>query len=223
MSFFVSNIEQIEAIFGMVALIVCTAAVFIKRTWPNAELRLFARGFFGTSLLGELYWTIYTLVFGFTPVYFYVSELAWFAGDLFLLLFVIELYCREGKLPIHPAAWIGPAAVVALTAWFIAATGDPLSNIATGFVMAGVSLFSLSALFRSRRDRADGIVRYSALYAATTAFVALEYLIWSCSVLDSSVGISNPYYWFGPVMYLSIIAIAAAVMRMGVNRGEKGA
>ena len=218
MSFIAANIEQIENVFGLAVLVVCTVMVFAKRKWTSPDIRLFARGFIGVALLGDSYYTIFTLVFGHNPQYFYAAELAWLAEELFLLLLVIEFYSKEGLLPIHPAAWIGPAAVVALTVWFIVATESVLFNVLMASAMAGIALFSLTGLFRSKGDRAHGIVRHVGLYLATTGFVASEYAMWSISIVNHSTTIANPYYLIQPLMYVAVLCITIAVMHIGKMR-----
>lgn len=223
MSFIVNNIEQIENVFGFAVLILCTAMMFVKRSWPSDDIRMFARGFFGTALLGDGYYTIYTLVFGYTPQYFYGAELAWLAEELFLLLLVIELYALEGLSPIRWASWIGPIIIAALTIWFIVSSGALVLNILMGSAMSGIALFSLSALIGAKEDRASGITRHKGLYLAAFSFVAIEYILWSCSVLDKSVSIANLYYWFNPILYVTIVCVAVAIVRLEMlGDGEDG-
>ncbi len=214
MSFLALNIDHIENIFGLVVLIACTIMVFAKRDWISGDIRLFARGNFGATLLGDAYWTFHDLVFGYTPQYFYGAEIAWLAGELFLLLLVIELYSKEGLRPIHIDAWVGPLLIVILTIAFVFSSGDYVFNILMGTAMSGILLFSLTALFRAKKDRQEGIVRHTKLYLAATAFVVLEYAMWTCSVIDGSIGISNPYYWFQPLMYISHVLVALAAINL---------
>ncbi|MDO5116892.1 MAG: hypothetical protein Q4D34_00160 [Eggerthellaceae bacterium] len=213
MNFIDVNIEQIENLFGLAVLVVCAAMMFAKRTWPSAEIRLFARGFVGAGLLGDSCWTIYTFVFGHSPQYFYGEELAWLAEELFLLLLIVEVYGKEGLSPINPTAWIGPIVIAALSTWYVAVAGDPVLNILMGCAMSGIALFSLSALLNTKEDRSKGITRHTRFYVATVCFVALEYILWSCSAVDGTVSISNPYYWVGPLVYVAILCITLTVMR----------
>ena len=53
MSFIAANIEQIENVFGLAVLVICAAMMFGKRSWPSADIRLFARGFVGAGLLAD--------------------------------------------------------------------------------------------------------------------------------------------------------------------------
>jgi hypothetical protein len=231
------NIEQVENVFGLVALAVCTVLVFAKRDWPSSEIRLFARGFFGIALLADFYWSLFTFVFGFTPPYFYVSELGWLAQELFLLLFLYEVYRRERGGRIYPVAWIGPVIIAALTVWFIVATGSPVINALTGIAMSGIALVAISALVdtrgsavadRTARDAADNATAIGGasvgttvrkprrgLYAAALFFVVVEHIVWSCSVLDASVSFSNPYYWFAPLVPVSLIVLLVCFLHLG--------
>lgn len=223
MSFFIDNIEQVVNVFGLAVLVVCTVIVLAKRTWPSDDIRLCARGYFAAALLGDSYWAIYTIVFAHNPQYFYGAELAWLAEELFLLILVVELYSKEGLAPIHPVAWIGPALIAAFSVWYIVSTGTVVFNVLMGVAMSGIALFALTALFRSEIDRANGIERHMRLYLAAVAFVALEYTMWSCSVLDSSTSVANPYYLFSVLMYASMFCVAVAIAHLGVIRdGEDG-
>lgn len=223
MNFIVDNIEQIENVLGLTVLVLCTITMFVKRTWPNDDIRLFSRGFFGTALLGDAYYTIYALVFGFTPQYFYGAELAWLAEELFLLLLVVEVFSKEGLSPIRPVSWIGPIIIALLTIWFIVESGSPVINILMGCAMSGIALFALSALFGAREDHASGIARHRGFYLATASFVAIEYVIWSCSIIDKSVSIANSYYWFNPILYVTLICVAVAIVHFEkFDDGEDG-
>jgi len=216
-SFISSNIEQIVNVLGSVVLIVCAVLVFMKRDWQNNDIRLFARGFFGVALLGDTYWALYTLVFGVNPQYFYGAELAWLAEEIFLLLLVIELYSKEGLEAIHPGGWVIPAIIALLTGWFIIESGDPVFNVLMGFTMAGIALFACSGLFRAKKDAQKGIKRHTGLYSAAIAFVVSEYAMWSISIVNDASDITNPYYLFSILMYVSLLMIALAVRKLDVT------
>ena len=52
--------------------------------------------FYACMLLGNAYWLGYLLVFGETPHYSHVAELAWIAGYVFLLMLAVEADRRRG-------------------------------------------------------------------------------------------------------------------------------
>ena len=222
MSLSMLNIEQVESLLGIVVGVLCTICVFAKREWPNADIRLFARGFFGIGLLADSYWGIYAAIYGYTPSHFYVSELGWLAQELFLALLVVETYRMEGRSKIHSAAWTAPAIVAALTVWFIVTSGQTVVSILMGGTLGVISLVSLSALLTAKQDRKLGIERHCALYATTFSFVAVEHLLWSASVLFADLSILNPYYWINLVLYGSVIAILVAVIHLGRATKEAG-
>ena len=140
-----------------------------------------------------------------------------------MLLLVIELYALEGLSPIRWASWIGPIIIAALTIWFIVSSGALVLNILMGSAMSGIALFSLSALIGAKEDRASGITRHKGLYLAAFSFVAIEYILWSCPVLDKSVSIANLYYWFNPILYVTIVCVAVAIVRLEMlGDGEDG-
>lgn len=215
MSFLAANIEQVENVFALLVLALCTVLVFAKREWPSREIRLFARGFFGIALLADFYWSLFTLVFGFTPPNFYVAELGWLAQELFLLLLIVDIYRRERGGKIYPVAWVGPVIIAVLTVWFIVETGSPVINALMGTAMSAISLVAISALVDAVRNRSGDAAPRRALYAAALVFVAIEHVIWVCSVLDPSVTISNPYYWFSPILSLSLIVLAVCCRHLG--------
>jgi len=223
MSLEMLNIEQIESSIGIVVSILCTACVLAKRRWPNADIRLFARGFFGIGLLADSYWGIYAAIYGVTPTYFYVAELGWLAQELFLALLVVETYRMEGTSKIHPAAWVAPAVIAVLTVWFIATSGQTIISILTGGALGFVSLVSLSALLTTRQDRVRGIERHCGLYAAVFAFVVLEHLLWSASILVEDWSVMNAYYWINLALFGSLIAILVATVRIGDPLNEADA
>lgn len=215
MSFESLNIEQIESSIGIIVSVLCTACVLAKRRWPTADIRLFARGFFGIGLLADSYWGIYAAIYGVTPSHFYVAELGWLAQELFLALLVVETYRMEGTSKIHPAAWAAPAVIAVLTVWFITTSGQVVISILMGGALGFVALVSLSALLTAKQDRVRGIERHCGLYAAVFAFVVLEHLLWSASILVEDWSVMNAYYWINLVLYGSLIAILVATVRIG--------
>ncbi len=218
MELIANNIEQIENVVELLALAVAVVCVMVKQTWPSDDVRLFTRGLFGIGFLADLYWTVFTLVFGYTPPYFYVAELGWLAQELFLLLLIIEVYHAEGGRGIHPLSWIAPVIIAALTIWYIVATGSFVTNALQGATLAGVAVVSLSAILYGRKEYGNGDKTCRCLYVFSLVYVIAEHIIWSCSVLDSSVSISNPYYWFDPLLVVSLVGLLVCTMRFDKRR-----
>ena len=79
-------IESVENAFQLALIAVCTtlSAVYAVRKKPrNGSLLVM---FYGSYLLGDLYWLLYLLFYGHTPKIFYVSDLSWDAAYVFLHL-----------------------------------------------------------------------------------------------------------------------------------------
>jgi hypothetical protein len=74
--------------------------------------------YYGTLVMGLLYWLSYDILTSYTPKIFYVSDLSWVGSYLFLLMLVTETSGRDEKAFRHPAAWISPVVSTVMTIFY---------------------------------------------------------------------------------------------------------
>lgn len=133
----------------------CVALSLINFLRCHSDEWLMVFGFFGCCFLGLTYWTFYLLAFGETPSYFYVSDLAWAAGYLFLFMLVASLDERRRPSPPVPAAWL---AIVVMVPLFVLYSlyGDVLLNFVDCAIMGAIGFFAARGLAATSFDGPEG-------------------------------------------------------------------
>ena len=155
-------------------------------------------------LLGNAYWLGYLLVFGETPQYSYIPEMAWFASYLFLLMLLVEADRRRGMSAVVPMAWVPVVVCGVCCVYYIASHGSPLLNIADNGIMAAIGYFSVRGGVASRSAAvSDGnrladnrhLAYNRAFHIAALVYVIVEQLLWlsSCFLEPGPILLVEPY------------------------------
>ena len=186
-------IEIIEnaAQFGVVSLCFGTSAVLCirrhSRLWGLMAL------FYGTFLLGLLYWLLYLLFYGDTPNFRYISELSWYTAYLFLFM-ILQFIADPGERTVK--AWIPrlmPVFAFGMGIFFMQYSAW-LSNILSAAVMSLLLYHASRGLIYHRNQKQNQ--KWSRFYRLTLLYCASEYCMWTVTCFYWSDTLANPYFWF---------------------------
>lgn len=150
--------------------------------------------FYGCFAVAGLYWTLYYLLFSETPQIFYVSELGWISGYIFLYLLQYTFSDQDERAFKCGAAWISLVLGIPLML-FYCTFGDILSNVVICGMMMLLSWNAIRGLVYLQNGRE---VRHKLrnFHVVVVCFVATEYGLWTSGCFWVSNTMSNPYFWF---------------------------
>ncbi|MBQ9041668.1 MAG: hypothetical protein IJ111_02505 [Eggerthellaceae bacterium] len=213
---------MIEGITDAVELVV-VAACLAASLWRALSARNMAwvtlACFQACVLLGGVYWFGYLVVYGETPHYSYVPDMAWIAGYVFLLMLVVEADQRRGVAAPVPAAWIPVIACAALCVFYIVDSGSPLLNTVENGLLAAIGFFAVRGIVAEpTSSQTDGRLAHNKpFHWAVLAFVAVEQAVWlsSCFLEPGPITEINPYIVLSCVLILVYAAILACAWKSG--------
>ena len=192
-------IESIENGLQIAVLIGCTSAAIFRalkyrsRTWTMLSF------FYGSWMLGDIYWLVCLVFYDNTPQVSVVSDLSWYAAYIFLYMLLRHTAPPEGRREKRLLPWIGPLFTTGLAIFFMQ-YGDILSNLIYAELI-GLLLF---ATIRRLMDGDKYNMRRS-LCILILIFCLLEYTLWTSSCFFSGGGIENPYYWIDFLMTVCFV------------------
>ena len=167
--------------------------------------------FYVCFALGDLYWTLYLLLFSTTPQVFYVSEFGWVAGVIFLRMLQATLSSPEERASQSRKAWLAPLVGVPLMV-FYCTYGDILSNLIWCGMMIALSFCSIRGLAYARRQTgAARDMRY--FHTAVLCFAASEYLLWTAGCFWQNDSLASPAFWCDILLTLAILGLLPATRK----------
>ena len=203
--------ESTSDAIQLVVLAACFAFALVRALREHNTTWLSIVCFFACMLLGNVYWFGYLLVFGETPQYSYIADLAWIAGYVFLLILVVEADRSRGVSAPVPAAWAPVVLCAACCVFYIVTSGSPLLNIADNGLLAAIGFFAMRGIVAHPEARStdNHLADNRAFHVAVLAFVIIEQALWlsSCLLEPGPIDTVNPYIVIGFVLTLSYAAI----------------
>ncbi len=195
------NALQVFVLLVCAGIAVYRAVVYQSRTWTIAFF------FFGSWVLGDIYWLLCLIFFDKTSQVSIVSDLSWYASLVFLYLLLDRVgppreINRKQLLP-----WLGPAFSLAMAVFFMF-WGEILSNLIYAALM-GVLLFASIHRLLNRQQYPDSYF----LAVAVLIICLLEYGLWISSCFWNAETLANPYYWFDFLLTLSFLFILPATRK----------
>ena len=149
--------------------------------------------FYGTFLLGLLYWLLYLLFYGDTPNFRYISELSWYTAFLFLFL-ILQHIADPGERTVK--AWIPrlmPVFAFGMGIFYMQWSAW-LSNVLSAAVMSLLLYQAVRGLIYHRKQEQHR--KWTRFYCLTLLFCMAEYCMWTVTCFYWSDALSNPYFWF---------------------------
>ncbi|MFW5648674.1 MAG: hypothetical protein ACOCG5_06260, partial [Candidatus Alkaliphilus sp. MAG34] len=120
-------IELLDNFSQFLVTLMATAGAGILFYKSRVQAYLLLTCFFGTYTLGILYWTLHFYLLNYTPL-FYVSELAWISGLMFLLTLGYTMSTPDERKFRHPAIWLVPIFCIPQLILYLS-TGGILFNL----------------------------------------------------------------------------------------------
>ena len=202
-------IESIDNALQLALIAICLAytVIYVARKKPRNGTLLVL--FYGSYLLGDLYWLLYLLFYGETPMIFYIPELSWYAAYGFLYLILQRLAPEEERKSACPPAWLSLLFTGGFGLYYIIwymknGYSDGYISTVTSAVLMSLLLFnSLRGLFYIR-THPEALPRRM-LYIVTIAFCVIEHCMWTASCIWSGDTLANPYYWFDVMLTASLV------------------
>lgn len=167
--------------------------------------------FFGTFMLGTLYWTLHFFLFNYTPQIFYVSELAWIASSMFLLTLEYTLSTPDERKFRHPAVWLVPIFCIPQLILYLL-RGDILFNLLICGLTMAVAWCSARGLIYARRQSGEQRAMQF-FHIAVLIIIILQYCLWTSSCFWISDTYTNPYFWFDFLLTASMFALLPATKK----------
>ena len=189
-------IERYENTIQIAVLAVCVVAAASRAfRWRSRSWTLLTF-FYGSFLLGDLFWLACLLFFDRTPQISVVSDLSWFAAYIFLYLLLRQVTPQVSGRDERLFPLFAPAFTMAMAA-FYSQWGSVLNNINYALLMG---LLMGAAL---RRPPGEGNRACRGLVFVTLLFCLLEYCLWTASCIWEGDTMKNPYYWCDLLVTLS--------------------
>ena len=203
-------IESIENALQIAVLIVCVSASLYRAAAKRSRTWTLLSFFYGSWVLGDIYWLVCLLFYDQTPRISVVSDLSWYASYIFLYMLLRHAAPPEGAREKRFLPWLGPLVTMGMAVFFMQ-WGEIVSNLIYASLM-GLLLFSVLRRFLDRQKYAA----QQPLCITILVFCLLEYALWTSSCFFSGDGLANPYYWFDFLLTVSFVFFLPALGKKGV-------
>ena len=203
--------ELIENLLQLLVTFFCTLLSGIAYRKCGRQAYFLLLCFYGCFALGALYWTLYLLLFGLTPQFFYVSEFGWVSSVIFLRILQATLTGPEERTFRCRRAWLALLVGVPLVV-FYCTYGDILSNLIWCGMMILLSFCSVRGLvYVNAQTGAARELRY--FHIGVLFFVVSEYLLWTAGCFWRNDSMASPAFWCDLLLTLAILGLLPATRR----------
>ena len=207
-------IERIENALQIGTLVVCAAIALYRIVKRRGEAWTLLSFFYGSWLLGDVYWLACLVFYDGTPQISAVSDLSWYASYIFLYLLLRHTAPPEKPFGAKILPWLGPVFTAGMGVFFMLR-----GEIAANLVYAGLMGFLLYAAIRRLMER-----RSVYLSVLILVFCLLEYALWTASCFWNDEIVLHPYYWFDFLLTVSFPFFLPATERdQPAQNGEAAA
>ena len=183
----------------------CFQAV-IKKNYNWLLIMLFYLSFG----IGLAYWVLYLVLFGTTPMVFFVSELSWTASYIFLAIRIASGENKQTRnVKTKPIFLICPAFSFVMCIIFCL-RGSYIENVLMASALAACGFFAVRGIYFAKQKNSAGKpwVFYAVLF-----FYSAEYMLWISSYFLTDAAL-NPYFLTDTlVLNLALIMRAFAQSR----------
>ncbi len=206
-------LDGIENSLQITVLLICVLITLVRWLRERNRTWILLGFFFGSWVLGDLYWTFCLIFYDTSPVISIVSDLSWYASYIVLYMLLWQVSPPESRRERRFLPWLGFVFTLGMAVWFCSfyvfwnkeqgyrfILWDKVLNNLIYASLMGLLLF---ASIRRLMDRE----RYPAqrtLCVAVLVFCLLEYGLWTCSCFWFAVSLTNPYYWFDFLLTASL-------------------
>ena len=210
------NILQIIILMPAFVISFRNAFRYRSREWSVTAF------FFAVFLMADIYWMLVNLFYHRNAI-FYISEIGWYSGFLFLDILLMMLTTEEEAIHRYnkyKSLWIFPVCTFFMMVFFVWKAGDLIGNLVTFFFMTALILRSgrgLIYLSRPESAEAGDKGERKTLYTLVMIYCISEYVIWTLSCFWMGNTLLNPYYWLDIFNTVLLLMMVPAI-RKAVNR-----
>jgi len=202
-------IESYENGLQIAVLLVCLLFSISRAALKKEKAWILLSFFYGSWILGDLYWEIYLIFFQKTPSLFYVADFSWDASYLLLYLLLRQVLPQGAQRVRSVLPWLGAVFAFGMSVFYMQ-WGEILSNLVCAALMSLLIVTALQGLLFLRET---GDRRQKWLCLAVLLFCLLEYSLWTTSCFWKEDNLSNPYYWADILLTLSFPVFLPAVRK----------
>ncbi len=203
--------ELIDNLIQLCAVLVCGVLSGLLYRRDRRQVYFLLTCFYGCFALGLIYWTLFLLLFDESPYLFYVSDIGWISGYLFLYLIQYSLASEEERAFRCRAMWLAPLLEIPLTVYY-SSIGSIVCNILVGVMILLLLRNSIRGFFcREKRERQGRDSRF--FHLTVIFFVLFENGLWVSSYPWMGDTLLNPYFWFDYMLTGSLIALLPTIRR----------
>ena len=196
------NAIQIAVLAVCAVIAIYRAVKYRSRSWT---LLFF---YYGSCLLGDVYWTVCLLFYDTTPQISVVADLSWYAAYIFLYLLLRHTSPPEEFAGTKPISWLGPVFAFGMAVFFML-RGEIISNL----IYAGlIGLLLFAAIQRIPEKRKPG--HSSFLPVVILIFCLLEYSLWTASCFWDETVLLHPYYVCDILLTVSFLFFIPATKKV---------
>ena len=200
---FIDNLSQV-----LVSIICCfLSGVFYYKS--RNQIYFFLSCFYGCFSFGGFYWMMYTLMITDAPPMFYVSDIAWISGYLFINLMQHAIAEKDERNYKTRAAIAGVVIQILMMIYFIS-IGDFLYNAVVGVILCIILWHSICSIAYYRKHTGSKKIYF---HIVTLAFVIIENCLWVSSYPWVGDTLSNPYFWIDFTLTISFFCFLPAVRK----------
>jgi len=200
-------IESLENGLQIAVLLICSAIALYRLIAYRSRTWILALFFFGSWVLGDIYWLVVLIFYHTTPQISVVSDLSWFASYIFLYLLLARTSEPDANSRKKLLPWLGPVFAAGMAVFFMQ-YGSILNNIIYAALMGLLLFASITRLTDINRYRGQLFLSVMVL-----VFCLLEYCLWVASCFWSADTLSNPYYWFDFLLSVSFFLFIPATRK----------
>lgn len=197
-------VETVDNAVQLIVLIGCLACAIVVSIRERDEGWYLLSGFYAAMAAGGLYWTLYLMLRADNPTYFYVSDISWIAGFLFLDVFVNVLVGKERPAQHRWVPWIFPVFCAGMCVFFMQ-WGDWITNAAMLAVFGHIGYSCLRGIMVKSP--------YAKFLVFPIVYTLLECALWTSSCFWTGDTLANPYYWIDTLISACYIVLLVAFKR----------
>jgi len=193
------TIELIENIVQVIVLFICTLLALYWAAKDKSRLWTMVMFFYGSYLLGDLYWQACLLFYDETPQVSVVSDLSWYAEYTFMFLLIKRKTDTQERIPKAQEnrfrrfiPILGPVFCISFALYFMQ-YGEILSNTIYAAIIGMLLYTVLSGLFRTVSQKSNN---HRLLYSMVIILCLLNYALWVASCFWDIDICRKTYYFF---------------------------
>ena len=197
-------IERIDNGLQIAVLAACGGVALIRALRSRGKPWTLLALFYGSWLLGDVYWAVCLFFYGQTPQISVVSDLSWYASYIFLYMLLREIAPPVSRRETRLLPWLGPVFAFGMAVFFMR-WGEVASNLIYAGLMGLLLFASIRRLMDGRR-----IPHARLLCAVILCGCLTEYALWTASCYWAGETLANPYYWFDLLLTAGFVLLLPA-------------